>query len=130
MGEFVKTLTLVWLAVMAWVVIIFGWPIIRPVAQAQAAAEAAPSDLAQVLRHFEKIFSSWAQHANLTLLTMLGIVWAVVWMAVKLTRIHVDNPRVIHYHGAWQGQELDRKMTPPLLEAPREEIRGKLPVKT
>lgn len=129
MGEFLKTWLLVSAAVMAWLFVLFGWPVVefQHTARAQD-APAAPAlpiptnhDLTVILQHYEKIFQSWAQHANLTLIAMVGIVWIVVWGMIKLTRVHVENPRIVHhYHGEWRGQELESQMTPPKqLEPPR-----------
>jgi hypothetical protein len=133
MGAAFSTLLLTAAAIWAWCIVLWGWPgnpfEFVPSPHAQDAAPAVPTnhDLAVILQHYEKIFQSWAQHANLTLIAGVGVVWIVCWMAVKLTRIHVENPRVIHhYHGEWRGQELEQKMT-PALEAPREEAR-RLPV--
>jgi hypothetical protein len=140
MGEFFKTWLLVSAAAMAWLFVLFGWPVVefQHTARAQDAPPATPAlpiptnhDLALILQHYEKIFASWAQHANLTVLASVGVVWIVAWMAIKMTRIHVENPRVIHhYHGEWRGQELESQMTPPRqLEPPRDETRARLPVR-
>jgi hypothetical protein len=132
MGAAFSTLFLVAAAIWAWCIVLWGWPgwpfEFVPGAQTPA-APAIPTnqDLTVILHHYERIFSKWAQHADLQLIAMVGIVWIVCWMAIKLTRIHVENPRVIHhYHGERRGQELEQKMT-PALEAPREEAR-RLPV--
>jgi hypothetical protein len=124
MGEFFKTWLLVSAAAMAWLFILFGWPVVefQHTARAQDAPPATPAlpsiptnhDLALILQHYEKIFASWAQHANITVLVGVGVVWIVAWMAIKMTRIHVESPRVVHhYHGEWRGQELESQMTPP-----------------
>jgi len=110
-------------AVWAWCIVLWGWPgnPFEFVAQTPA-TPAIPTnqDLTVILHHYERIFSKWAQHADLQLIAMVGTVAIVCWMAIRLTRIHVENPRVIHhYHGAWQGHELEQKMTPPKqLESP------------
>ena len=125
MGEFFKTWLLVSAAAMAWLFILFGWPVVefQHTARAQDVTPATPAlpaiptnqDLTIILQHYEKIFSSWAQHANLTLIAGVGVVWIVAWMAIKLTKVHIENPRVIHHHyGEWRGHELEQKMTPPL----------------
>ncbi len=131
MGEFFKTWLLVSAAAMAWLFILFGWPVVefQHTARAQDAPPVTPAlpsiptnhDLALILQHYEKIFASWAQHANITVFAGVGVVWIVAWMAIKMTRIHVENPRVIHhYHGEWRGHELESQMTPPKqLEPPR-----------
>lgn len=139
MIEALKTVFLVSAAVWAWCIVLWGWPgwPFEFVPHAQDATPALPGiptnqDLAQILHHFEKIFSSWAQHANFTLIAGVGVVWIVAWMAIKLTKIHVESPRQIHYHGtgAWQGQELEQHTEPPLqLEPPSDEIRARLPVR-
>jgi hypothetical protein len=119
MGAAFSTLFLVAAAIWAWCIVLWGWsgnPFeFVPGPHAQDAAPAAlPHDLTIILQHYEKIFQSWAMHANLQLIAGVGVVWIVAWMAIKMTRIHVENPRVIHhYHGEWRGQELEQKMTPP-----------------
>ena len=123
-----QTMFLTAAAIWAWCIVLFGWPGMpfEFAPRAQDVTPAAPAlptnqDLQQILHHFEKIFSSWAQHANFTLLALVGVVWIVAWMAITLTRVHVENPRVIHHHhGEWQGHELESQMTPPKqLEPPR-----------
>jgi hypothetical protein len=65
------------------------------------------------------------------LIAMVGIVWIVCWMAIKLTRIHVENSRQIHHHhygGEERGHEIEQKMTTPLqIEPMHEKVRAKLP---
>jgi hypothetical protein len=117
------TAFLVSAAIWAWLIVLFGWPGIPfdHVPHAQDAAPALPTnhDLGVILQHYEKIFSSWAQHANLTLIAGVGVVWIVAWMAIKLTKVHVENPRVVHhYHGEWRGHELEQKTTTPLAIEP------------
>lgn len=131
MGEFFKTWLLTSMAILAWLFILFGWSVVefQHTARAQDATPVTPAlpalptnhDLALILQHYEKIFASWAQHANLTVLAGVGVIWIVVWGMIKLTRVHVENPRVVHhYHGEWRGQELESQVTPPKqLEPPR-----------
>jgi hypothetical protein len=133
MGAAFSTIFLAAAAIWAWCIVLFGWPgnpfEFVPSLHAQDAAPAIPTnhDLTVILQHYERIFHAWAQHANLQLIAGVGVVWIVAWMAIKMTRIHVETPRVIHYyHGERRGQELEQKMT-PALEAPREEAR-RLPV--
>jgi len=117
-----QTAFLVAAAVWAWCIVLFGWPgwPFDHMPYAQDATPALPAiptnqDLTIILQHYEKIFSSWAQHANLTLIAGVSVVWIVAWMAIKLTKVHIENPRVIHHHyGEWRGHELEQKMTPPL----------------
>jgi hypothetical protein len=96
-------------------------------AQQAPAAPAAPlPDLSQMLHHMEKIFNSWAMHSNFVALCFTVIVGIVAWMAIQITKLHVQNPRQVYY----DPRALERQPSPPLLERPREEeeYRGKLPV--
>jgi len=139
MIEALKTYFLVIFVAWVWCVVIWGWPgnPFELIAKAQDAAPAAPAppiptnhDLAVILQHYERIFQSWAQHANLTLIAGVGVVWIICWMAIRLTRIHVENPRQIHHHyyGEERGHEIEQKMTTPLqIEPMHEKVRAKLP---
>lgn len=104
MGQAFSSISLAALAVWAWCIVLFGWPgwpfeiMPSPVAQTPPAAPAPTlPDLDIILRHYEKIFSAWAAHANLTLLCGVGVVGIVAWMAVKLTKQHTENPRIVYY---------------------------------
>jgi hypothetical protein len=78
------------------------------------------------MQHIVKIFESWAFHSNFVALCMTIIVGFVCWMAIQITKLHVQNSRQVYY----DPRALERQPSPPLLERPREEeeYRGKLPV--
>jgi glycerol-3-phosphate acyltransferase PlsY len=125
---FRKPLAAVAIAVVASIIWLGAYSSPSAVAQQAPTAPAAPPpDLSQLLQHMEKIFSSWATHSNLVALCFVGVVWIVAWMAVKLTKLHVENPRHVYYDDMRRGA---LEHAPPVaLERPRgeAEYRPKLP---
>jgi hypothetical protein len=105
-----------------------------PAAPAPALPAPALPDLQQLLSHYEKIFSSWAMHSNFVAVCMVGVVALVVWMAIKLTQLHVENPRHVHYYDSQRSRALEHGLQERVfeLEKPRDEeaYRANLPVKT
>ena len=100
----------------------------QPAVAQQAPTAPAPPlpDLSQMLQHMEKIFSAWAMHSNFVALCFTVIVGIVAWMAVKITKLHVEryDPR---YDDMRRGA---LEHAPPVaLERPRgeAEYRPKLP---
>jgi hypothetical protein len=100
-----------------------------PTAPAQAAPTTGPPAMPTDIEHLVKIFDSWAGHSNFVAACFVGVVAIVAWMAIAITRLHVENPRTVYYHPLPPDSTLPPYQQPPLLEPPKEKYRGNLPVK-